>query len=74
MAAVYGAAHVSLHVRISNRAALALGFAVQGIEKKYCERRPCARLTDLFIYLWHTDANGEDVYAMRLALTPQAPP
>ena len=53
MAAVYGAAHVSLHVRISNRAALALGFAVQGIEKKYCERRPCARLTDLFIYLWH---------------------
>ena len=53
MAAVYGAAHVSLHVRVSNRDSLALGFAVQGIEKKYCERRPCARLTDLFIYLWH---------------------
>ena len=53
MAAVYGAAHVSLHVRISKRAALTLGFAVQGVEKKYCECRPCARLTDLFIYLWH---------------------
>jgi ribosomal protein S18 acetylase RimI-like enzyme len=40
---VFGAAYVSLHVRKTNRAALALytetlGFTVQGIEKSYC---PC---------------------------------
>ncbi len=42
MATVYRAEHVSLHVRKSNRAALALyrdslGFDVYNIEKKYCE-------------------------------------
>ena len=40
---VFGAAYVSLHVRKTNRAALALytetlGFAIKGIEKGYCER------------------------------------
>lgn len=43
MATVYRAAYVSLHVRKSNRAALALykdtlGFTVKEIEKKYCEQ------------------------------------
>lgn len=42
MATTYRAAHVSLHVRKSNRAALGLyrdtlGFTDNGIEKKYCE-------------------------------------
>ena len=41
MATIYRAAYVSLHVRKSNRAALALykdtlGFTVQNIEKGYC--------------------------------------
>lgn len=41
MATVYRASYVSLHVRKSNRAALALykdtlGFEVRDIEKKYC--------------------------------------
>ncbi|THG97140.1 hypothetical protein EW026_g4797 [Hermanssonia centrifuga] len=54
MATVYRASYVSLHVRKSNRAALALykgtlGFAVKDIEKKYY-------------------ADGEDAYAMRLSL------
>ena len=42
MATVYRASYVSLHVRKSNRAALALykdtlGFTVKDIEKKYCK-------------------------------------
>jgi len=41
MASIYRASHVSLHVRKSNRAALALyrdtlGFTVKAIEKGYC--------------------------------------
>jgi peptide alpha-N-acetyltransferase len=42
MVTVHRAAHVSLHVRKSNRAALSLyrdtlGFTVKDIEKGYCE-------------------------------------
>ena len=42
MATIYRAAYVSLHVRKSNRAALALykdtlGFTVHAVEKGYCE-------------------------------------
>lgn len=42
MTEIYRAAHVSLHVRKSNRAAIGLykdtlGFNEEGIEKKYCE-------------------------------------
>ena len=45
MATVYRASYVSLHVRKSNRAALALykdtlGFTVREIEKKYCALHP----------------------------------
>ncbi|KIM46389.1 hypothetical protein M413DRAFT_441481 [Hebeloma cylindrosporum] len=54
MANIYRASHVSLHVRKSNRAALALyrdtlGFTVKDIEKGYY-------------------ADGEDAYSMRLSL------
>lgn len=58
MIEVFGAHHVSLHVRKSNRAALflyrdTLKFEVQHIEPKYY-------------------ADGEDAYAMRLDLRPLA--
>jgi ribosomal protein S18 acetylase RimI-like enzyme len=42
MASIYKASYVSLHVRKSNKAAIALyrdtlGFEVAKVEKKYCE-------------------------------------
>lgn len=42
MATLYNAAHITLHVRKSNRAAISLyrdslGFEVTGVEKGYCE-------------------------------------
>ncbi|CAE6496323.1 unnamed protein product [Rhizoctonia solani] len=54
MATVYRAKYVSLHVRVSNRAAIGLyrdtlGFEVAGVEEKYY-------------------ADGEDAYAMKLSL------
>lgn len=54
MAETYGAAYVSLHVRVSNKAALALyrdtlGFKVEGTDAKYY-------------------ADGEDAYSMRMNL------
>lgn len=54
MAETYGASYVSLHVRVSNKAALALyrdtlGFKVIGTEAKYY-------------------ADGEDAYSMRMDL------
>jgi ribosomal protein S18 acetylase RimI-like enzyme len=72
MANVHRAEYVSLHVRKSNRAALGLykdtlGFAVDKIEKKYCQS--CS------FTLWSAqglkcsiDADGEDAYAMKLIL------
>ena len=72
MATIYRASYVSLHVRKSNRAALALykdtlGFTVQNIEKGYCE---WPRETDTLCLLtrFYSDADGEDAYAMRLSL------
>ena len=55
MAESHGARYVSLHVRVSNKAALALykdtlGFNQEGVENKYY-------------------ADGEDAYAMRKDLT-----
>ena len=55
MAEMYGAHYVSLHVRMSNTAALhlyrdTLGFTVDKIEAKYY-------------------ADGEDAYSMRMDLT-----
>ncbi|KAL1302131.1 hypothetical protein AAFC00_002565 [Neodothiora populina] len=54
MAEIYGASYVSLHVRVSNKAALALyrdtlGFKVEGTEPKYY-------------------ADGEDAYSMKMNL------
>ena len=54
MAETYGAKYVSLHVRVSNKAALALyrdtlGFKVDGTEAKYY-------------------ADGEDAYGMKMVL------
>lgn len=55
MAEIYGAHYVSLHVRMSNSAALhlyrdTLGFTVDKIEAKYY-------------------ADGEDAYSMRMSLS-----
>lgn len=55
MAETFNAAHVSLHVRMSNTAALhlyrdTLGFTVEKVESKYY-------------------ADGEDAYAMKMDLT-----
>lgn len=54
MAETYGASYVSLHVRVSNKAALALyrdtlGFKVEGTEPKYY-------------------ADGEDAFSMKMDL------
>lgn len=54
MAETYGASYVSLHVRVSNKAALALykdtlGFKVEGTEPKYY-------------------ADGEDAFGMKMDL------
>lgn len=78
MAANYGAAYCSLHVRKSNRAALGLyrdtlGFEVEKIEKKYCTY--LYLLFFIFALNWellNTDADGEDAYAMRLPLKPSS--
>ena len=74
MATVYRASYVSLHVRKSNRAALALykdtlGFTVKEIEKKYCASYPytCYE-TSVNPHTTRVDADGEDAYAMRLSL------
>lgn len=64
MVSHYNAAHITLHVRKSNRAAISLyrdtlGFEVHGMEKAYCESamHPPSFLTE--------DADGEDAYGMR---------
>lgn len=77
MAEVYGAHYVSLHVRKSNRAALGLyrdtlGFAVDNIEKKYCELASCPVDAETDSWLCE-DADGEDAYAMKLNLHPENP-
>lgn len=80
MATVYRASYVSLHVRKSNRAALALykdtlGFTVKNIEKKYCaSSSPSSPLCGVFVdycipfRFAIVDADGEDAYAMQLSL------
>ncbi len=71
MASIYKASYVSLHVRKSNKAAIALyrdtlGFEVAKVEKKYC--------TSLWSQLnfiadnESSDGDGEDALSMRLAL------
>lgn len=69
MVAHYDAAHITLHVRKSNRAAISLyrdslGFEVHAMEKAYCKPRAASAA-----YTRHTDiipdADGEDAYGMR---------
>jgi ribosomal protein S18 acetylase RimI-like enzyme len=52
---VFDAAYVSLHVRETNRAALALyrdtlGFTVSTVEKGYCERRRLELHVKMLLY------------------------
>ena len=65
---VFEAQYVSLHVRKTNRAALALykdtlGFEVEKIEAKYCAAASSSRTMEL---TRRTDADGEDAYAMKM--------
>lgn len=76
MADIYQASFVSLHVRKSNRAALALyrdtlGFTMKDIEKKYCKRLFNRRQNTAHrdFALRRPDADGEDAYVMQLPLT-----
>jgi N-alpha-acetyltransferase 10/11 len=73
MATVYRAGFVSLHVRKSNRAALGLykdtlGFTVKKIENGYCEFSSASATRRLLTEVPMIDADGEDAYAMELAL------
>jgi peptide alpha-N-acetyltransferase len=65
MVAHYKAAHITLHVRKSNRAAISLyrdtlGFEVYTMEKAYCMSRTRSRNA-----AEAADADGEDAYGMR---------
>ena len=71
MKEIYSAAYVSLHVRKTNRAAIALykdtlGFAVKEIDKEYCEFTMHRRDQKLIM---PSDNDGEDALAMRMNLT-----
>jgi peptide alpha-N-acetyltransferase len=74
MEKIHGAAYCSLHVRKSNKAAIALyketlGFEVARIEKKYCEYfTPIKMLTLIIFYI---DGDGEDALYMRLYFDPE---
>ena len=57
MASIYKASYVSLHVRKSNKAAIALyrdtlGFEVARVEKKYCKSDGFSACKD-FLSLYH---------------------
>jgi len=74
MEKIYGASHCSLHVRMSNKPAIALyqdtlGFEVASIEKNYCEY---FRL-ESFLYLYEriSDGDGEDALSMKLYFDPE---
>jgi ribosomal protein S18 acetylase RimI-like enzyme len=77
MASLYNAAHITLHVRKSNRAAISLyrdslGFEVTGVEKAYCKsfRTRAMHLSRMYMLsidiIRSTDADGEDAYQMTL--------
>jgi len=72
MASIYKASYVSLHVRKSNKAAIALyrdtlGFEVAKVEKKYCKSR-CHQRYALLNGRVPVDGDGEDALSMRLSL------
>ena len=72
MSGIHRARYVSLHVRKSNQAAIGLyrhtlGFEEEKIEEKYCELTYPGASMHSFSYIFvHSDADGEDAYAMRL--------
>jgi N-alpha-acetyltransferase 10/11 len=72
MASIYKASYVSLHVRKSNKAAIALyrdtlGFEVEKIEKKYCKSNDFST-GRFFALILCLDGDGEDALSMRLSL------
>jgi len=74
MEKIYRASHCSLHVRMSNKPAIALykdtlGFEVASIEKNYCEYF----WLESFIYLYEhiSDSDGEDALSMMLYFDPE---
>ena len=72
MASIYKASYVSLHVRKSNKAAIALyrdtlGFEVEKVEKKYCKSNGFST-PRFFALISCLDGDGEDALSMRLSL------
>lgn len=72
MASIYNASYVSLHVRKSNKAAIALyrdtlGFEVAKVEKAYCMSTAFI-VHFIHIELLFLDGDGEDAFSMRLSL------
>ena len=72
MASIYKASYVSLHVRKSNKAAIALyrdtlGFEVAKVEKKYCKSKDLST-PRFFALILCLDGDGEDALSMRLSL------
>lgn len=74
MSSIHNAAYVSLHVRKSNKAAIALyrdtlGFEVAKVEKAYCASKSIDSFL-LLIFIRPPDGDGEDAFSMRLSLKP----
>ena len=72
MVSIYKASYVSLHVRKSNKAAIALyrdtlGFEVAKVEKKYCKSNGFSTCR-FFGLILRLDGDGEDALSMRLSL------
>lgn len=74
MSSIHNASYVSLHVRKSNKAAIALyrdklGFEVAKVEKAYCASIDRS-LSLISILIRPPDGDGEDAFSMRLSLKP----
>jgi len=72
MLSIHNASSVSLHVRKSNKAAIALyqdtlGYEVAMVEKAYCAS---SVIHDLIHIDFNSDGDGEDALSMRLSLKP----
>ena len=72
MASIYKASYVSLHVRKSNKAAIALyrdtlGFEVAKVEKKYCKSNGFSTCRSS-VLIFCLDGDAEDALLMRLSL------
>ena len=72
MSSIHNASSVSLHVRKSNKAAIALyrdtlGFEVAMVEKAYCASSVIHSLIHID---FNSDGDGEDALSMHLSLKP----